>query len=442
MTRASRFAAVLCSIVTLATGGFVRAASAATTPANDTIGGATVVKTLPLTQTLDTTGATTDADDAQVNQTCGAPATNNSVWFEYTAGPTDSLLAVDTSGSNFSSGVIIATGAPGALTTQSCNPVSAAVATTPGTTYHILVFDDTGAGGRLRISIHGQGPVPRNDKLAGATTVQALPFKATLDTTGATTDGIDTKVNATCGAPSTSHSVWYKYTPAATDKGVFFDAGASTFAAGVIVARMEAGALTTLACGPSSVSTAVTPGTTYYIMVFDGAGGVGGTLNLTIDRLPTASATVRYRTLIDSSGVATLTGSYSCSNGGTRPFSDIGGQLVQVVGDVRVVTGAADPGPFQPTCDGKNHAWTISIAPSPGTDRFRAGKAAALTTSSLCNDSACTFSRQNVVVNLARTPAGSKGAAPVTSSNTHTSPRVARPTWGNASHTDANAWRH
>ena len=160
------------------------------------IGGATVVSALPFVRTLDTTGATTDANDAQVNQTCGAPATNNSVWYKFTAGPGDTLLAVDTTGSTFSSGVIIATGAPGALTTQACGPVTAKAAVASGKTYFILAFDDTGSGGTLHISIHGAGPAPANDKIGHAAVVSALPFHATLDTTGATTDAVDTQANA------------------------------------------------------------------------------------------------------------------------------------------------------------------------------------------------------------------------------------------------------
>ena len=41
------------------------ASAVAAAPSNDLIGGATAVASLPYTQTLDTTGATTDADDAR-----------------------------------------------------------------------------------------------------------------------------------------------------------------------------------------------------------------------------------------------------------------------------------------------------------------------------------------------------------------------------------------
>lgn len=36
----------------------------------------------------------------------------------------------------------------------------------------------------------------------------------TLDTTAATTDAVDEEANQSCGAPYTSASVWYTFTPA------------------------------------------------------------------------------------------------------------------------------------------------------------------------------------------------------------------------------------
>ncbi len=204
-------------VVALGLGGFVGTASAATPPPNDLIGGATVISSLPFVQTLDTTGATTDADDTQVNATCGAPATNNSVWFKFTAGPGDTLLAVDTSGSTFSSGVIIATGLPGALTTQSCGPVTAQAPIASGKTYYVLAFDDTGSGGTLHISIHGAAPAPPNDWAIHATAVPALPYHATVNTTGATIGAADGLPRAACGAPAIGNSVWYKFTAGPND---------------------------------------------------------------------------------------------------------------------------------------------------------------------------------------------------------------------------------
>jgi len=86
MSRSRVLATVACVAIALGLGGFVGSAAAATPPPNDLISGATVVSALPFLQTLDTTAATTDANDAQVNESCGAPFTNNSVWYKFTAG--------------------------------------------------------------------------------------------------------------------------------------------------------------------------------------------------------------------------------------------------------------------------------------------------------------------------------------------------------------------
>lgn len=58
---------------------------------------------------LDTTEATTDGDDAQLNETCGAPATDASVWYAFVAG-SDAVVVVDVSQSGYSAGVLVGVG--------------------------------------------------------------------------------------------------------------------------------------------------------------------------------------------------------------------------------------------------------------------------------------------------------------------------------------------
>src|SRR5215475_13573650 len=72
-------------------------------PNNDTFTGATVA-TVGFSETLDTTEATTDADDAQLNTNCGAPATDASVW--YAVQGNDTTVVVDVSASDYSAGVL------------------------------------------------------------------------------------------------------------------------------------------------------------------------------------------------------------------------------------------------------------------------------------------------------------------------------------------------
>ena len=66
-----------------------------------------------------------------MNESCGAPATGNSVWYKFTA-QKDGNIFVDAFFSNYNAGVIVATGTPGALTTVSCGPFEALAPTTAG----------------------------------------------------------------------------------------------------------------------------------------------------------------------------------------------------------------------------------------------------------------------------------------------------------------------
>ncbi|MDQ1466756.1 MAG: hypothetical protein QOH10_1171, partial [Actinomycetota bacterium] len=414
------FWALVCASVALGTGTFVGPASAAAAPANDLIGGAVSVA-LPYTQTLDVTGATTDADDAQVNSSCGAPVTNNSVWYTFTAGPSDSVLVVDTTGSDFSSGVIIATGTPGSLVTQACSPISSGVKTTSGTTYYILAFDDTDSGGTLQISIHGPGPVPKNDKIAGATAVGALPYSDTLDTTGATTGAADNQVNASCGAPLTDNSVWYKFTAGPGDTNIFVDAFNSNYNVGIIVATGTPGSLTTVACGPFSVVTPTTPGTTYYVLAFDYVGTGGGTLRLDIGDAPTMNVNVFRDTRVDTAGVVHVKGTYTCTDLG---FVDISGTLVEVVGR-SVALGYFDKPIKSLNCNGNRQFFQVPVYATQGL--FAPGKAALFTSSFGCGDVVCVqVDKSQVLVLRHGTLGPSASASSVQSSSTQASLRPAR----------------
>lgn len=71
---------------------------------------------------------------------------------------------------------------------------------------------------------------PTNDTFAGSVVIGAVPFSATVDTTEATTDAIDTQANAGCGAPATDASVWSR-TGSATVTGTFTCSGQVQFSA-------------------------------------------------------------------------------------------------------------------------------------------------------------------------------------------------------------------
>ncbi|HEX5039797.1 MAG TPA: DUF6299 family protein [Candidatus Limnocylindria bacterium] len=134
----------------------------AAAPTNDTYAGRTILAGLPFSETLDTTEATTDADDVAWNTNCGAPATEASVWYELTAA-TDGGVIVDVTASDYSAGIAVVTGSPGSFVTEACGPGIVGFFAGAGTTYQIVAFDDTPGGtngGMLSISIEEAPPPP------------------------------------------------------------------------------------------------------------------------------------------------------------------------------------------------------------------------------------------------------------------------------------------
>ena len=130
-------------------------------PPNDTKAGIESLS-IPDDITLDTTNATTDADDAAMNPPdCGAPATDASVWYSLTG--TGSWVAIDVSDSDYSAGVLVTTGDPN-NDFVTCGPGAVAWLAESGVTYSILVIDDqqdgTGNGGNLKLKVEEIPPPP------------------------------------------------------------------------------------------------------------------------------------------------------------------------------------------------------------------------------------------------------------------------------------------
>ncbi|KGN40120.1 DUF6299 family protein [Knoellia aerolata] len=132
-------------------------------PTNDVYGGAETVAAVPFSTTLNTTEATTDAVDDELNTVCGAPAMDASAWYSFTPDTDDAFLA-DASASNYSAGVFVATGAPGSFEVLACGPEFAAWQATAGETYSVVVIDDqtdgAGIGGEMRLSLDVAPPPP------------------------------------------------------------------------------------------------------------------------------------------------------------------------------------------------------------------------------------------------------------------------------------------
>ncbi len=155
---------VLRSTVSLATGLLLvplLATAAAAAPApNDTAASATAVTSLPTTITQDTSEATTDALDASLNELCGAPFTNASVWFTYTD-PDGGGVVADMSESSYSGGFIVTEGDPNDGNVIACGPTTVGFSTAPGGTYYVVAFSDTEVnGGELTVTFDEAPPAP------------------------------------------------------------------------------------------------------------------------------------------------------------------------------------------------------------------------------------------------------------------------------------------
>ena len=224
-------------------------------PANDDFKRATNITSLPFTDSIDTSRATSSKDDPG---DCGS--TSNSVWYVLTA-PRDMTVAMNTiENSSYFTNVAVYTGTRGSLTQVACATNGLLFEASEGETYHVMVASAFGGGGSLVLNVVGHVPPP-NDDFDNATVIPDLPFTETLDTLLATSAPDDPT-----NCAGTSLSVWYALTPS-TDITIVASTVASDYAADIAVYSGQRGALTPVACGFREVNFSATAGTTYYFMV-------------------------------------------------------------------------------------------------------------------------------------------------------------------------------
>jgi hypothetical protein len=124
-------------------------------PANDDFDNATPITVLPFTDTKNTIGATSAADDPT-----DCYGTNASVWYELTS-ITDIQIKVDTSYSKYPTGVAVYTGTRGNLTLVNCSGSPCfTLDVRAGETYYFMVASGSGIGGNLVFSVDVAPPLP------------------------------------------------------------------------------------------------------------------------------------------------------------------------------------------------------------------------------------------------------------------------------------------
>jgi len=230
--------------------------------------------------------------------------------------------------------------------------------------------------------------VPANDTIQNATEITTVPFTDTVDTTDATTDALETSLNANCPAPTVEHGVWY-HAVVAQSGNYTADTSQSNYGTGIMVLTGPASAPTFLTCGPTSVTGPLTAGQDVFLLVFgDGAtAATSGTMVLTVAAAapaPTVSVTVSPRGSFGRDGSATIRGTLTCTGDGVG-FEGILGQVEQRVG--RVLLSSFFIAQPNVVCDGTPQDWVATAVPSNGL--FRGGHATVDVQAEVCNSGGC-----------------------------------------------------
>ena len=208
---------------------------------------------------------------------------------------------------------------------------------------------------------------PSNDTFAGATTISAVPFAQTLDTTQATVDAVDAEAAAACGTLlPIAASVWYAYTPA-KDGLVTVDTTGSAYLTGIAVVTGAPGSLSAITCTTVFTRFEAVAGQTYRIGVADIGGGSGGTLQISVVAPEYRVAVDRHATVARASGSATVSGTLTCSIGAS---AGVAVTLTQRVNGTTV----SGQGFETFVCDATgDRTWSVQIAPTGGA--FKPGAA-------------------------------------------------------------------
>ena len=135
----------------------------------------------------------------------------------------------------------------------------------------------------------------------------------------------------------------------------------------------------------------VATGTTYYVLAIDDqydGGGNGGLLNISFAEVPpppTLNITVNpYGKVNTRTGVATISGSYTCTDG---YYINLDVEARQIVGRFTILGNGNFFEAF--TCNGEPHPWAADIYPQNG--KFAGGKTMTVSFAYTCGDFECAF---------------------------------------------------
>jgi hypothetical protein len=273
----------------------IPATAGASPPLNDDFANATVVPSLPFSDSVITTDATTEAGEPGG----GCFYSGQTVWYAFTPA-SDGTFRVDTSASNYTNVINIYSGSSlNTLSFAGCGYSfqSPTFHASGGTSYYIQVGDNYSGGGQLGLNV-SQVPPPTNDAFAAASVIDpaALPYNDAGSGLAATLE--PSEPVASCNPFGTpNNSWWYSFTPTVTRSyTVSTSSGGQPTVA--VYTGSALGSLTEQACralgGSNAFSFAATAGTTYRIQVGDYYAGAFGGVNFSLDVAPNPVAGFFY----------------------------------------------------------------------------------------------------------------------------------------------------
>jgi PKD domain-containing protein len=206
----SQCVASLFLALAIAIAGVTPALAAA--PANDDFGSATVIGSLPFSDSVDNTEATEEPGEPN-----SCSSRRQSVWYKFMA-TSNAVIRADMDGSSFSdtSFTVYQAIGPGIgdLSFRECTNFGGFVTfgVQAGSTYYIQagnIFN--GSGGDLYLNLQ-EIPPPSNNNFANATLISDLPFDDSVETLGATLEA-DEPIPSCDDFGETDRTVWYSFTP-------------------------------------------------------------------------------------------------------------------------------------------------------------------------------------------------------------------------------------
>jgi hypothetical protein len=261
------------------------AEDAAEAPRNDLLENVVVIDpaALPFTDSVDTSGATSDSDDPTLG--CDPPW-DASIWYSIT--PTsDERMLLSGFGTDYPFLVTVAKGEPGSFESIGCRPFSRVIEFEANATYYLLVSDDGGGnGGNAVFTVDALPEAPQNDLLENATVIDpaALPFTDSVDTTGAGNTSSDDGQFGCDLSPGSAATVWYSITPT-NDMTLSLSSEGTDYSSAIGVSEADA---TRGFCQRIPFDFEMTADVTYWIQVFDGqedGGGNGGNLEFSVEEV-------------------------------------------------------------------------------------------------------------------------------------------------------------